>query len=52
MFQTTEEGTGLSVSLQRGDLVTLIVSLLLKTPGAYRVFRTVREEALPKLPLT
>ena len=38
MFQTTEEGTGLSVSLQCGDLVTLIVSLLLKTPGCLQSF--------------
>ena len=32
-FQTTEEGTCLSISLQHGDLVTLITSLLLKTLG-------------------
>ena len=37
-FQSTEEGTCLSVSLQHGDLVTLITSLLLKTLGCLQSF--------------
>ena len=37
-FQTTEEGTCLSVRLQCGDLVTLITSLLLKTLGCLQSF--------------